>query len=73
MFGARTGTVNDPAVRASVEPMLAKVATLPHVTGVISPYSAKGAHAISPDGKVAFATVTFDERANVLPPPPPTA
>ncbi len=68
VFGAREGTVNDPAVRARVEPMLAKVETLPHVTGVVSPYSTKGAHQISPDGKVAFATVTFDERANVLPP-----
>jgi RND superfamily putative drug exporter len=47
--------------------MLAAVAQLPHVTGVVSPYTAKGAQAISPDGKVAFATVTFDERANVLP------
>ncbi len=68
VFGAREGSVNDAAVRERVEPMLAKVATLPHVTGVVSPYSTKGAHQISPDGKVAFATVTFDERANVLPP-----
>ena len=68
VFGAHEGTVNDPAVRARIEPMLAKVETLPHVTGVVSPYSTKGAHQISPDGKVAFATVTFDERANVLPP-----
>ena len=46
---ARTrGRVNDPAVRARVEPMLAEVETLPHVTGVVSPYSAKGAHQISP-------------------------
>ena len=42
--------------------------SLPHVTGVISPYSAtRGGAAISADGKIAFATVTFDERANVLP------
>jgi RND superfamily putative drug exporter len=47
--------------------MLAAVARLPHVTGVVSPYSTKGAQEISPDGRIAFATVTFDERANLLP------
>ena len=62
------GAVTDAAVRARVTPMLSKVAKLPHVTGVISPYAAtKGGAAISADGKVAFATVTFDEKANVLP------
>ena len=68
VVAARQGTVTDAAIRSRVAPMLASVAQLPHVTGVVSPYTAKGARAISPDGKVAFATVTFDERANVLPP-----
>ncbi len=68
VVAAREGRIADTAVRARVTPMLAAVAKLPHVTGVVSPYSAQGARAISPDGKVAFATVTFDERANVLPP-----
>jgi RND superfamily putative drug exporter len=67
VLAARQGAVTDTAVRSRVAPMLAAVAQLPHVTGVVSPYTAKGAQAISPDGKVAFATVTFDERANVLP------
>ena len=64
---AREGRITDPAVRARVERMLAEVASLPHVSGVVSPYSPAGAHAISPDGQIAFATVNFDERANVLP------
>jgi RND superfamily putative drug exporter len=67
VLAARQGTVTDAAVRARVEPVLAAVARLPHVTGVVSPYTAKGAQAISPGGKVEFATVTFDEKANVLP------
>jgi hypothetical protein len=46
--------------------MLARVATLPHVTGVVSPYAA-GQHAISRDGTIGFATVHFDERADTLP------
>jgi RND superfamily putative drug exporter len=66
VFAPRQGTVTDAAVRARIVPMLARVARLPHVTGVTSPYSA-GVKTISADGKIAFATVTFDQRANVLP------
>ncbi len=68
VLAARQGRVTDAAVRSRVAPMLAAVARLPHVTGVISPYTAKGARAISADGRIAFATVTFDERANLIPP-----
>ena len=51
-----------------MESVFAKVATLPHVAGVISPYSrASGGKAISADGKIAFATVVFDQKANILP------
>ena len=64
---ARAGKVTDAAVRSSVAPMLAKVAKLPHVTSVTSPYSAAGAKAVSKDGSIAFATVNFDQRANELP------
>jgi RND superfamily putative drug exporter len=67
VFAARQGDLTEAAVRARVTAMLARVATLPHVTGVVSPYSAKGARAVSPNMKVAFATVTFDKRANQLP------
>ncbi|HTA12659.1 MAG TPA: MMPL family transporter [Solirubrobacteraceae bacterium] len=67
VLATRQGTLREPAVQARVGAMLARVATLPHVTGVVSPYGPKGAHAISAEGSVAFATVTFDERANVLP------
>jgi putative drug exporter of the RND superfamily len=67
VFATHGSSINEAAVRARVAPMLAAVAQLPHVTGVVSPYSTKGAQEISPDGKIAFATVTFDERANLLP------
>jgi RND superfamily putative drug exporter len=64
-----SGRVTDPAVKARVAPMLAKVAGLPHVTGVLSPFGAAGAQQVSRDGRIAFATVTFDQRANALPKP----
>jgi RND superfamily putative drug exporter len=65
VFHARTGTLNSAADRAKIGVTLSSVAKLPHVTGVVSPYAA-GAHAISRDGTVAFATVNFDQRANGL-------
>jgi RND superfamily putative drug exporter len=67
VFNVRQGSITDIAIRARIAPVLARVAALPHVTGVLSPYSASGARVISPDRRVAFATVTFDQRANDLP------
>ncbi|MBV9193227.1 MAG: MMPL family transporter [Solirubrobacterales bacterium] len=68
VFHARAGTLKSRGDRAAIGTTLARVAHLPHVTSVVSPY-APGTHAISRDETIAFATVTFDERANVLPKP----
>ena len=57
----RSGTVRDAAVRAHVQAMLDRVAKLPHVRSVASPYAAEGAAQISKDGTIAFAPVTFDQ------------
>jgi putative drug exporter of the RND superfamily len=65
VFHARHGRITDPDVRARIAPVLARVARLPHVTGVASPYAA-GGRAISSDGRIAFATVTFDRQAPSL-------
>src|SRR5437588_644683 len=67
VFHARSGSVTGPAVKAHVARVLAQIARLPHVSGVVSPYSPAGARAVSRDGQIAFATVNFDQRANVLP------
>ena len=66
VFHAKTGKLTDPSDRAAIEATVARVAQLPHVTGVVGPY-ATGQHAISRDGTIAFATVTFDGRADALP------
>src|SRR6266487_4539977 len=66
VFRTRTGTLDQPSVRAAVVPMLRRVAKLPHVAAVQSPYAA-GGNALSKDRTVAFATVSFDQRANELP------
>jgi putative drug exporter of the RND superfamily len=62
------GTVLDRAVRARMTATFARVAKLPHVASVISPYGgAATGNSISAGGKIAFATVVFDEKANLLP------
>ncbi len=58
--------VTDPDVQQRVQAMLAKVAELPHVVGVLSPYAPEGARQVSPDGTVAFATVALDRQAQNL-------
>ena len=55
-------------MRAHMEAMFAEVAKLPHVSAVISPYAGPSAgKAISANHQIAFATVVFDEKANLLP------
>jgi RND superfamily putative drug exporter len=67
VFAVRSGTVLDPAVRARMSAMFAQVARLPHVASVVSPYAASSGRAISADRRIAFATVLFDQKANLLP------
>jgi putative drug exporter of the RND superfamily len=62
VFKSTDGKITDPAVRSRIEPMLARVAQLPHVTSVVSPYSADGARQVSSNGQIAFAAVNFDQR-----------
>jgi RND superfamily putative drug exporter len=66
VFRTRTGKLTDASSRAVIVPMLARIARLPHVAGVVSPY-APGASAVSKAGTIGFATVEFDRRANELP------
>jgi RND superfamily putative drug exporter len=68
VYRVASGSVLDPAVRARMSATFAEVAKLPHVTSVISPYTGAAAgKSISADGKIAFATIVFNEKANLLP------
>src|SRR5437667_5764698 len=66
VFRTRTGKLTDASARAVIAPMLVRIARLPHVAGVVSPYDA-GANAVSKAGTIGFATVEFDQKANLLP------
>jgi putative drug exporter of the RND superfamily len=63
VIATKGADVTSPAVRARVEPMLKRVAALPHVSSVASPYVAAGARQVAKDRRVAFATVQFDKQA----------
>jgi putative drug exporter of the RND superfamily len=68
VFKTQRGTVLEPAVRSRMSALFTEVSGLPHVSAVISPYAANQAgKAISRDGRIAFATVVFNEKANNLP------
>ncbi len=68
VYRVGSGTVRQPSVRTRMSAMFAAVERLPHVVSVISPYAgATAGKSISADGQIAFATVVFDEKANLLP------
>ena len=67
VFHSARQPVDSPAIRAAITPVLARVATMPHVSAVISPYGPAGAFEISKDRHTAFANVNYDRRANDLP------
>ena len=55
------------ACRRASQALLQKVAAVPSVAAVRSPYGPGGAAQISQDGKTAYATVDFNEQAQSLP------
>ncbi len=67
VFAASRGSITSVAAKARVTSTLREIAQLPHVASVLSPYAAPGGHQVSPDHRIALATVTFGEQARSLP------
>ena len=61
-----TGTVRDRAVVARMTGVLHRIATMPEVAAVASPYGPHGAGQISRDSRIAYATVNFTRQADSL-------
>ena len=59
VWDTRSGSALSPAARARIAPMLASVAEVEGVKGVISPFTAAGAKQVSADSRTAYATVVF--------------
>ena len=60
------GVIADPAIKTSVDAVLAKAATLPHVTTIDSPYAEGNTSQVSTDGRIAYAVVHFDRTFDKL-------
>jgi RND superfamily putative drug exporter len=56
-------TIRSASVEGEVTAALAKMANVPGIAALGSPYTKEGAAQISRDGTVAFATVTWDKKA----------
>ncbi len=68
VFRYTNGRYDAPAVKTAIEGLLRKVAKDPDVVSVSSPYTAEGSKVqVSKDGQIAFATVNYTKRANLLP------
>jgi len=65
VYKAESG-VESPAIEKKMEGVFAKVAALPHVSEVSSPYEKGGAGAVSDDGKIAYATAQFNVTTDKL-------
>ncbi|MCX5237809.1 MMPL family transporter [Streptomyces prunicolor] len=57
------GSVRAVAVEQTMTGVLDKIADLPGVASVVSPYDGQGTGRISADGRTAYATVTFAHQA----------
>ena len=58
------GGVDDPQVQRTMEDLFAEISKVDLVVAVESPYSEQGARQIAPDGRIAFATVRFENLDN---------
>ena len=67
VFASEGTRVTDPAVKAKVEATLQQLATVDHVTGVVSPYSPEGALQVARDGTIAYATLRLDVTGDKFP------
>ena len=61
-----SGTVRAAAVEQTMTETLEKISDLPGVASVSGPYGDDGSARISQDGHTAYATVTFDHRAEEI-------
>lgn len=62
VFHVKSGTVNDPSVKSAMEALFVKVANIPTVGTVKSPYDPLNALQISKDQQTAYAPVVYTVR-----------
>jgi putative drug exporter of the RND superfamily len=63
VFSVDQGTLRDGDRPAAIASTLSAVARQPHVTSAVDPLSSQAKGQVSRDGRIAFATVQYDQRA----------
>lgn len=63
---AADGGVSSPEARAQIEALLQQASALPGVVQVQSPFAPGGERQISPDGRIAYATLQYGKRTNII-------
>jgi len=58
--------VKAPAVRSRMSSAFTEIEGVPHVSEVASPYGGPGAGGVAADGRIAYATVQFDEHGDEI-------
>ena len=62
VFQTRQGkTVDDPGVQAEIADVLSQFAKQPHVSAVVTPFSAEGARQIAPNRIIAYGTLRLNQ------------
>jgi len=67
VFKAKNGTVNDPAIKSAMEKVFTSAGTIKTVGDVASPYDPMHMNQVSPDGTIAYASVTYSKFGRELP------
>ena len=67
VFKAKSGTVNDPAIKSAMERVFTSARTIKTVGDVASPYDPMHMNQISADGKIAYASITYSKYGRELP------
>src|SRR3984893_16729690 len=62
-----SGDVNSLVVRHEIEPLFATLRKQPHVVRVTTPYEPAGSRFVAEGGRIAYAEILFDVRANDVP------
>ena len=66
VFATNTGKITDPAVHARANALFLKLKAIPHISVIASPYARGNARQIAPNGRIAYANVTWNTESNKI-------
>ncbi len=66
VFKVPTGAT-DMNIQMDMDYIFAEVLKVPHVSGIVSPFTPAGAQQVSRDGQIAYAQIQFDQSGEAIP------